>query len=348
MYYSHFVDNPATDIFCYEATKTDAEFEPYTETTSTIPTTDGLAGIKVSSGGNYTDENGQQWICDEIVKYADGSGMFVQRIENELLTSSLDWQNSKSTVGRYLLEFPIKENVAPLCSHFIGETVNVTTQGIVFNNLGVQLCFNTEFETIEEWKSWIDSNNVHIVYAKAEPIITDLSAEEIAEIEKLYTFYPVTNISNDADCGMEITYISTLLEFIEPKTDWDSFSRFNIEDFNRIKNNLEYLHETALIRVGNIEIDDMGADLVVDSDEDKAWKVEVFNAFENNLHTISNKIINADIGSKKTFYENGLMPDFAELNRIESVMLRNKKALDNLSAGLRRIPFRFGQFKTRL
>ena len=34
--------------------------------TLTIITLNGLPGIKVNSGGNYTDENGQQWICDEI------------------------------------------------------------------------------------------------------------------------------------------------------------------------------------------------------------------------------------------------------------------------------------------
>lgn len=138
------------------------------------------------------------------------------------------------------------------------------------------------------------------------------------------------------------------MAWIEPKTDWTSSTRFNIEDYNRIKNNLTYLHDVALVRIGTFDIEDMGSDLVVGVDESKNWDVNVFNAFENNLHTISNKIINADIGGKKTFYENGVFPDFAELNRIESVMLRNKNALDNLSAGLRRIPFKFGQFKTRL
>lgn len=137
------------------------------------------------------------------------------------------------------------------------------------------------------------------------------------------------------------------MAWIEPKTDWSSASRFNIEDYNRIRNNLNYLHDVALVRIGAFEIEDMGVDLVVDMDEGKNWDVDVFNAIENNLHTISNKIINADIGAKKTFYENGLFPDFVELNRIETVMLRNKNALDNLSAGLRRIPFTLGQFKAR-
>lgn len=138
------------------------------------------------------------------------------------------------------------------------------------------------------------------------------------------------------------------MAWIEPKTNWDSSSRFNIEDFNRIKNNLLYLHDVALVRVGAFEIESMGEDLYVGEDEYKNWVVEDFNAIENNLHTISNKIIDADIGAKKTFYENGLMPDYDELNRIESVTLRNKNALDNLSAGLRRIPFKLGQFRKRI
>lgn len=137
------------------------------------------------------------------------------------------------------------------------------------------------------------------------------------------------------------------MAWIEPKTNWTSSSRFNIEDFNRIKNNLLYLHDVALVRVGAFEIESMGEDLYVGEDEYKNWVVEDFNAIENNLHTISNKIMDADIGTKKTFYENGLMPDYVELNRIESVTLRNKNALDNLSAGLRRIPFKLGQFRKR-
>ena len=33
---------------------------------ATFDTPNGLPGIPVSSGGNYTDENGQIWVCDEI------------------------------------------------------------------------------------------------------------------------------------------------------------------------------------------------------------------------------------------------------------------------------------------
>lgn len=41
-------------------------YSPYREQLLTLPTPTGLPGIPVTSGGNYTDENGQQWICDEV------------------------------------------------------------------------------------------------------------------------------------------------------------------------------------------------------------------------------------------------------------------------------------------
>lgn len=34
--------------------------------TITLPTPNGLPGIPVTSGGNYTDPTGQQWVCDEV------------------------------------------------------------------------------------------------------------------------------------------------------------------------------------------------------------------------------------------------------------------------------------------
>ena len=56
-------------------------YEPYkTPQSVSLSTPNGLAGLKVSAGGNYTDENGQQWICDEIVRNERGTGKRIQRI----------------------------------------------------------------------------------------------------------------------------------------------------------------------------------------------------------------------------------------------------------------------------
>ena len=50
-----------------------------------IPTPNGLPGISVDSGGTYTDETGQKWVCDEV-DFA--RGVYVQRVQK--ITSYTD------------------------------------------------------------------------------------------------------------------------------------------------------------------------------------------------------------------------------------------------------------------
>lgn len=80
--------------------------------TLTIITPNGLPGIKVNSGGNYTDENGQQWICDEI-----NSTERIQRIgridsyNNEPIDTEYVSSTGELSAGAnviYVLKEPIK------------------------------------------------------------------------------------------------------------------------------------------------------------------------------------------------------------------------------------------------
>lgn len=134
----------------------------------------------------------------------------------------------------------------------------------------------------------------------------------------------------------------TVSAYVTSKTDWKSSDRFNIQDYNRIKNNLEYVHEKACLRIVPFEISNMGDNL---TDYTEGWEAEKFNLFENNLETMCKNILGGTVGSKKTFYDNSVFIDYSELNRIESLTLQMKAVIDNLSAGLRRIPFRMGNFK---
>ena len=59
------------------ASVTDVQFVESQSQTLTYPTPNGLPGIPVESGGNYTDAEGQQWICDEV-DFA--SGKKIQRV----------------------------------------------------------------------------------------------------------------------------------------------------------------------------------------------------------------------------------------------------------------------------
>lgn len=49
-----------------ELGSTVTSYEPYREQLLTLPTPNGLPGIPVTFCGNYTDQNGQQWVCDKV------------------------------------------------------------------------------------------------------------------------------------------------------------------------------------------------------------------------------------------------------------------------------------------
>lgn len=60
-------------------------YSPYREQLLTLPTPNGLPGIPVTSGGNYTDQSGQQWICDGVDLER---GVKVQRVDKSAFDST--------------------------------------------------------------------------------------------------------------------------------------------------------------------------------------------------------------------------------------------------------------------
>lgn len=211
-----------------EEGETVTEYQPYIETLSTIPTPNGLAGIKVSSGGNYTDQNGQQWICDEVVKYADGSGEYIQRIGKLDLSTVTEWAQPTTWVNRNAFynksalsnakQIADYVTVANLISNrFTVSTPDKISKGAygIAQGSGSYIYVSVEgIATSEEMLSYFANNESIVYYPLAEPITTPLTAEEIAEIS---TFYPVTNISNDFDCGMKLKYNCDSKNYIDKK-----------------------------------------------------------------------------------------------------------------------------------
>ena len=197
------------------------QYQPYKETHSTIPTPNGLAGIKVSSGGNYTDSNGQQWICDEVVKYADGSGKHIQRLKYLNVKSFLGSHGNKdknSILGYVALDGALTENDVVgnvMCN--IANAVSGNYQWI--NNIS-SICINdsgkvvlniSNIASIDELTTYVNEHDVYVLYELETPITTPLTAEEIS------TFYPTTNISNDFDCGMSVKYNADSKNYIDKK-----------------------------------------------------------------------------------------------------------------------------------
>lgn len=60
-------------------------YSPYREQLLTLPTPNGLPGIPVTSGGNYTDPQGQQWVCGSVDLER---GVRVQRVDKAAFDST--------------------------------------------------------------------------------------------------------------------------------------------------------------------------------------------------------------------------------------------------------------------
>lgn len=127
-----------------------------------------------------------------------------------------------------------------------------------------------------------------------------------------------------------------------PKTNWKSTDRFNFVDYNRIKNNLLWLHEKVSELYKSFEIEDMGEDI---TDYLSYWKVQYFNAWEKNLDIINNNMFTKDYGMAQRFFENGPFIQWTELNRIESAILNMRDILDRQEKGIGRLSFRLGTFR---
>ena len=80
-------------------------YEPYREQLLALSTPNGLPGIPVASGGNYTDPQGQQWVCDEVDLER---GVKVQRVDKTAFdsTKTLAEQNA-------ILATPIETPITP-------------------------------------------------------------------------------------------------------------------------------------------------------------------------------------------------------------------------------------------
>ena len=131
-----------------------------------------------------------------------------------------------------------------------------------------------------------------------------------------------------------------------PKTDWNGETvdgvyigdRFNVVDFNRIKNNLEYLRELAIKMYEEFSIQSLGSDR---TPKDFFYADEI-NALEDNLKTINNNSLKRSYGNVPVYVDNGNTMDFKELNRLESAILDLYEKLTNEYEGRRMFTWNFG------
>lgn len=206
--YNEVVSNPMIN-----AGSTALPYEPYKPAqTLIIPTPNGLSGIPVSSGGNYTDADGQQWVCDEV---DFKKGVYVQRVATE--TPKAKWENVEETA-----DVPNRYRIfgALVNRYRDGSTKCLISHGI-YTNWGIAPGWALNSTTIyyhpkedvtkEEVKEQIlgfinSANPLTFLGQLKTPIEKPLTTEQLATYKALRTYSPTTTVINDADAWMSVGY----------------------------------------------------------------------------------------------------------------------------------------------
>lgn len=179
-------------------------YESYSEQILTASIQNRVAGVPVTSGGNYTDANGQQWICDEI---DFERGVHIQRVGMTRF-AGLEWAQNSS--GKYFCNSDrgiYSNQHAPICTHMVGGLSSSGNKSdIIFINANqdIRLNITLDNDTVEGVASAM--NDAVLYGALAAPIETALTDEQITAYKTLCTNYPNTTIVNDSCAFMEVTY----------------------------------------------------------------------------------------------------------------------------------------------
>lgn len=200
------------------------------ENTQSVTIPHVLCGLPVSSGGNYTDNTGQQWVCDTLTVNADGNGELVQKVGLEVLSdatasiipdSDKIFTIKKSTTG-YLQGKASLTQYRLLCSHFSTSEKQYVSASSPNNSMSwsgspaqqLRVCSSMGAAALNEL---LGSGNVVLQYILAAPITVTLSPEEVKAILALNTYKSLTNIYNDQSADMSITYVADIKNYIDNK-----------------------------------------------------------------------------------------------------------------------------------
>lgn len=204
------------------------DYEPYV-TKQSVSLNHALPGIPVTEGGNYTDENGQQWVCDEI---DFERGVYIQRVRECELTGDDRWVVSGVQTGvkegftRYdgSVTTPGTARNESLWSHFMYKGTYVSDGYGAWVHTGnssrVGVRVVTPHESVDALVEYLAAQYaagtpVKFQYILDTPIETPLTAEKIQWFRFAHTNFPNTTVFNDAGSIMELKYNADTKTWLE-------------------------------------------------------------------------------------------------------------------------------------
>lgn len=168
--------------------------------TLALPTPTGLPGIPVTSGGNYTDSTGQQWVCDEVDLER---GVKVQRIYEV----DVDGENVKFEQADVYANLAPKGIPIALVSGGEGaRAISTFTSLPWFYNKASQFLYLIAANISDQLNESCKKQLGKIYYALATPIETPLTPDEIAAYKALTAYGPDTVVQASDGAGVKLDY----------------------------------------------------------------------------------------------------------------------------------------------
>lgn len=188
-----------------------------------IQTPNGLPGIPVDSGGNFTDETGQQWVCDKV---DFEKGVYVQQVGKVIIDgTTLSFEAKADSLFWNLPGDSAPHVVGPysptLITHFPSDVFQFNaTYDFMFAIPGRMSVY---FETVDDLNQFCVKENskgnpLTVYYVYDEPQETPLSAEELAAYAALRTYDGTTVVATDAPvAGLSARYVAEGAAYIDGK-----------------------------------------------------------------------------------------------------------------------------------
>ena len=193
---------------------------PKTAQLLAIPTPGGLPGIPVIRNGNYTDDNGGLWVCDEVDL---ARGVYVQRVNTVTLQGSSGeiWSIGDNNIYIKIPDMISLMKMNALCTQYTYASskgpnqlsAGQMTQGGTRTNL----CFGNPGNALSknEWLARLAASPITVQYILADPVEMPLSEETLAVYSSLRTSKPAATIVNNSGVGMEMDYVADTKTYID-------------------------------------------------------------------------------------------------------------------------------------
>lgn len=176
--------------------------------------------------------NGIDDVKDELIIRADGTGQLIQRLLEEELNDNSNyvlWYENTNTYGfltkgsKWLYranKTNIKSNKLKGITKEVGNPGTYDKNGIFVDTAGLYIKISKKYlteYTVDALKTYLRDNPITVVGLLKEPIVTELSSEEVQKILNLHTNKPNTTIWNDQNAEMQITYAADTKTYIDNK-----------------------------------------------------------------------------------------------------------------------------------